>query len=167
MDPAPLPDLLMLGASSTMVPNFSFAATPRRLTSPSPVARSAIVVARIPPGCRLNLYTRCAKCLAGRRVGGNYHHPEASFSRPGRPAKNPTYGTNRCHLDTNKSWWAPDWLSYHTRENNGSAAFPRWRKISSSWRTICSCETPTGLIGRPRRITRTELELSQLAEDTG
>jgi hypothetical protein len=112
VDPAPLPDLLMLGASSTMVPNFSFAATPRRLTSPSPVARSAIVVARIPPGCRLNLYTRCAKCPAGRRVGGNYHHPEASFSRPGRPAKNPTYGTNRCHLDTNKSWWAPDWFAY-------------------------------------------------------
>ena len=113
--------------------------------------------ARLP----LNLYTRCAKCSAGRRVGGNYFTSKRRFLDRGGPAKNPTYGTNRCHLDTNKSWWAPDWLSYHTRENNGSAAFPRWRKISSSWRTICSCETPTGLIGRPRRITRTELELSQ------
>ena len=83
--------------------------------------------ARLP----LNLYTRCAKCPAG---GGKLFHLEASCSRGGQlgPAKNPTYGTNRCHLDTNKSWWAPDWLSYHTREN-GRPPFRGEEKISSSW----------------------------------
>ena len=64
--------------------------------------------ARLP----LNLYTRCAKCSAGRRVGGNYFTSKRRFLDRGGPAKNPTYGTNRCHLDTNKSWWAPDWFAY-------------------------------------------------------
>ena len=79
--------------------------------------------ARLP----LNLYTRCAKCPAGGRVGGNYFTSKRRFLERVGPAKNPTYGTNRCHLDTNKTWWAPDWFAYHTREI-GSAAFPRRKK---------------------------------------
>lgn len=110
--------------------------------------------ARLP----LNLYTRCAKCPAGGRVGGNYFTSKRRFLERVGPAKNPTYGTNRCHLDTNKTWWAPDWFAVLSLGKSDQPPFRGEKKISSSWHHLLVRDADR-FIGRPRRITRTELEL--------
>lgn len=97
--------------------------------------------ARLP----LNLYTRCAKCPAGGRVGGNYFTSKRRVLERVGPAKNPTYGTNRCHLDTNKSWWAPDWFGI-SHSGKCISRLSEEKKKSHRVGTICSCETPTGLL---------------------